>query len=78
MEEVVRELGTGNLTISPSTSLLRKTDEIGAMARELESFRATLSDIVSDIKHSAAELAKTGENLDQMAAQTAQGYLQRL
>ena len=70
MEEVVRELGTGNLTISPSTSLLRKTDEIGAMARELESFRATLSDIVSDIKHSAAELAKTGENLDQMAAQT--------
>ncbi len=70
MEEVVRELGTGNLTVKPSASLLKKTDEIGAMARELESFRITLSDIVSDIKQSAAELATTGENLDQMAVQT--------
>lgn len=70
MEGFVKELGTGNLTVSASGRALGKTDEIGAMARALEDFRGTLAGIVGDIKQSAEALAGTGEKLDSMAVKT--------
>lgn len=69
-EEVILELEIGNLTVSPSDKLMKKKDEIGAMARSLEKLRATLTEIVTDIMKSSETLSATGENLDMMAAQT--------
>ncbi len=69
-EKVVGLLAEGDLTTSPAARVMRKNDEIGAMARALEQLRATLSEIVSDIQLSSNELSVTGENLDNMAAQT--------
>lgn len=69
-ETVIHELEMGNLTVCPSDKLLRKTDEIGQMARSLEKLRSSLTEIVTDIRDSSAVLASTGENLDTMASQT--------
>ena len=69
-EKVVGLLADGDLTTSPAARVMRKNDEIGAMARALEQLRVTLSEIVSDIQLSSNELSVTGENLDNMAAQT--------
>ena len=69
-EKVVALLADGDLTTSPAARVMRKNDEIGAMARALEQLRVTLSEIVSDIQLSSNELSVTGENLDNMAAQT--------
>lgn len=69
-EKVIWELEIGNLTEKPSERLMKKTDEIGAMARSLEKLRSTLTDIVTDIMKSSEALSATGENLDAMATQT--------
>lgn len=69
-EGVILELSTGNLAVSPSAKIMKKADEVGAMARALEKFRITLSSIVTDIMESSEALSSTGENLDTMASQT--------
>lgn len=69
-QEVIGKLAEGDLTVSPSAKVMKKNDEVGEMAKALEQLRVTLSEIVTDIQLSANELAVTGENLDNMAAQT--------
>lgn len=69
-ERVISEMEAGNLTVSPSARLMRKTDEIGSMARALEGLRNRLSEIVTDITRTVETLANTGQSLDSMASQT--------
>lgn len=67
---IIENLADGDLTIAPSGSLMKRTDEIGLMAKSIESFRITLKNIVEDIMNSSRALSVTGENLDNMAMQT--------
>lgn len=69
-ERVVTAIADGDLTVSPSERAMKKKDEIGVIAREIDSLRATLNDMVSKIMESAAILTETGRNLREMASQT--------
>lgn len=69
-ERVIQGLKNGDLTVSISGKMMRKTDEIGAMIEALESLRISLVEIVTNIQNSSESLAVTGERLDGMASQT--------
>lgn len=69
-ECIVSTIAEGDLTISPSESLMKKKNEVGTMARAIENLRATLYEMVSDVMSSAEQLSETGKNLDLMASQT--------
>ncbi len=69
-ERVIQGLENGDLTVRVSDKVMRKSDEVGAMAVSLERFRVTLGEIVTNIKSSSNELSVTGERLDGMANQT--------
>lgn len=69
-ERVIGRLAEGDLTVSPNARTQRKQDEVGRMARAVETLRLTLNGIVTDVRASADELAVTGEALDDMASQT--------
>ena len=69
-ERVIQSLENGDLTVRVSDKVMRKTDEVGAMAVSLERLRVKLSEIVTNIKSSSNELSVTGERLDGMANQT--------
>lgn len=69
-ERIVSTIAEGDLTTSPSESLMKKKDEVGTMARAIENLRSTLYDMVSDVMSSAEQLSETGKNLDSMASQT--------
>lgn len=69
-ERVIQSLENGDLTVRVSDKVMRKTDEVGAMAVSLERLRVTLGEIVTNIKSSSNELSVTGERLDGMANQT--------
>lgn len=69
-ERVIGRLAEGDLTVSPNARTQRKQDEVGRMARAVETLRLTLNGIVTDVRVSADELAVTGEALDDMASQT--------
>lgn len=69
-ERVIQSLENGDLTVRVSDKVMRKTDEVGAMAVSLERLRVTLGEVVTNIKSSSNELSVTGERLDGMANQT--------
>lgn len=69
-EELILEYSVGNLTEEPPQKLLKKKDEIGEIARSLETLRSTMSEIIADISLSSKVLSETGQALDEMALQT--------
>lgn len=69
-EKAVGRIAEGDLTMGPTEKVMRKQDEVGKIAREVEMLRTTLHGIVTDVRTSAEELSATGGALDDMAAQT--------
>ena len=69
-ERAVGRIAEGDLTMGPTEKVMRKQDEVGKIAREVEMLRTTLHGIVTDVRDSAEELSATGGALDDMAMQT--------
>lgn len=69
-EAALRGLAEGRINIKIEEKYLKRGDEIGSMARELNSLREKLMTIIGNIKNSSAVLMDSGENLSQMAQQS--------
>ncbi len=70
IEKVAVGISHGDLTIAISPKSLKRTDEIGIMARALSDMIDKLKEIVEDIAKSAEVLMKDGHELENMASQT--------
>lgn len=70
MEKVVVRISHGDLTTMVDPKSLKRTDEIGIMARALKDTIEKLCEIINDISNSATVLMKDGHELENMAHQT--------
>lgn len=70
MEKVVVRISHGDLTTVVDPKSLKRTDEIGIMARALRDTIEKLCEIINDISNSATVLMKDGHELENMAHQT--------
>lgn len=70
MEKVVVRISHGDLTTVIDPKSLKRSDEIGIMARALRDTINRLSEIIHDITKSATVLMKDGHDLENMASQT--------
>lgn len=69
-EKALLQLSEGNLAIEVDRRALKRSDEIGVMARALYTTIDELRDIITDISQSANTLMKEGTQLEEMASQT--------
>lgn len=70
MEKAVVRISHGDLTTVIDPKSLKRSDEIGIMARALRDTIDKLSEIIQDINQSAVVLMKDGHELENMASQT--------
>lgn len=70
IEKVAVGISHGDLTVAISPKSLKRSDEIGIMARALSDMIDKLKEIVEDIAKSAEVLMKDGHELENMASQT--------
>ena len=70
MEKAVVRISQGDLTTVIDPKSLKRSDEIGVMARALRDTINKLSEIIRDITRSATVLMKDGHDLENMASQT--------
>ncbi len=66
-EDVIVQLGKGNLNIKIDEKILARNDELGSIANSLDHLVRELSSIIRHIQGSADELMKSGQSLDEMA-----------
>lgn len=69
-EEILIQVSEGNLTAEIKPASLKRTDEIGVMARALSTTISELSEVIAHISNSSAVLMKEGTQLEEMASQT--------
>lgn len=68
--KAVQGLGGGNLSITVEASALKRQDELGDMAREVELLKNKLFEMMSNIRDEAETLMNAGHELSTMANQT--------
>lgn len=66
-EDVILELENGNLTVQVDEKVMRRNDELGAMARSVNHLKNRLFEIIGGIKKSSEVLYNSGESLSEMA-----------
>ena len=69
-EEVISQLGKGNLKVKVNEKAKKRKDEIGAMTRELELLINELVEVIANVKNSSKVLFTSGTSLEEMANQT--------
>ena len=70
IEAVISEIGKGNLKVSVDDKYKKRSDELGNMAREMESLVAKLVEAIGNAKNSSKVLFNSGTSLKEMASQT--------
>jgi methyl-accepting chemotaxis protein len=73
MKRIDKGLGimaTGNLTVEFDSRDLKRTDEIGSIAKATQHLRDSFLKVIGDIKSSVAVVKKASENVDQMSNQS--------
>ncbi len=73
MKRIDKGLGimaTGDLTVEFDERDLKRTDEIGSIAKATQHLRDSFLKVVGDIKSSVAVVKKASENVDQMSNQS--------
>lgn len=73
MKRIDKGLGimaTGDLTVEFDEKDLKRTDEIGSIAKATQHLRDSFLKVVGDIKSSVAVVKKASENVDQMSNQS--------
>lgn len=68
--QAVANLAEGDLKTKVSQKALKRGDELGLMAREVEMLRDELAKVLSKVKESSAVLLDSGKELSSMASQT--------
>lgn len=66
-EAPLTALSEGDLSVNVPETVLKRSDEIGAMGRATESVLSKLREIVGDLQHTAVSLHEAGAALDSMA-----------
>lgn len=69
-EEILIQVSEGNLAAEVKDASLKRSDEIGVMARALSTTISRLSEVITHISDSSAVLMKEGTQLEEMASQT--------
>lgn len=69
-QDYIAEMTMGNLKIEMDAKAKKRTDEIGLMCRELDSFKNELTNVVGKIKNSSQVLFTSGTSLEDMANQS--------
>lgn len=69
-QEVISEMAQGNLQITVDAHSQKRSDEIGAMTRELEELIHKLVTIIGNVKQSSRVLFASGTSLEEMATQS--------
>ena len=69
-EEAIMELESGNLIAHMDEKVMRRNDELGAMARSVNNLKNRLFEIIGGIKKSSEILYSSGESLSEMATQS--------
>jgi methyl-accepting chemotaxis protein len=73
MKRIDKGLGimaTGDLTVEFDSRDLKRTDEIGSIAKATQHLRDSFLKVIGDIKSSVAVVKKASENVDQMSNQS--------
>ena len=68
--KAVSELAGGNLKVSIGTNALSRNDELGDMAKGVQTLQRELSDIMTKVRQSSQVLLDAGRDLSSMATQT--------
>ncbi len=66
----IAEMTTGNLKVEMDPKAKKRTDEVGLMCTQLETFNEQLVGVVGKIKHSSQVLFDSGTSLEDMANQS--------
>lgn len=69
-ENLLSSLAEGDLNLSVSERILKRSDEIGRMGLAVQRLLEKLQDIIGDIKKNTSILKKQGDDLESMASQT--------
>lgn len=69
-EVMLNTLAQGDLSIQVDEKLLKRKDELGIMGRSLQELMDKLKNIIGDMKQSADVLAKSGQEMNDLADQT--------
>lgn len=69
-EELLAAISEGNLQLKVSAGILKRNDEIGIMARAMETLLERLNHVVGGIKQNTDNLMQQGNSLESMASQT--------
>ncbi|HUW42271.1 MAG TPA: methyl-accepting chemotaxis protein [Rectinemataceae bacterium] len=69
-------IASGDLSVGIAAGHLRRADEMGALARALETMKGDLAGIVGEIRGSAVSLRDVGQDIAANAAQTAAAVTQ--
>lgn len=69
-EGLLSSLAEGDLNLSVSERILKRSDEIGRMGYAVQKLLEKLQDIIGDIKKNTITLKKQGDDLESMASQT--------
>lgn len=69
-EGLLSSLAEGDLNLTVSERILKRTDEIGKMGHAVQRLLEELQNIIGDIKKNTATLKKQGDDLESMASQT--------
>ncbi|MCD7825829.1 MAG: methyl-accepting chemotaxis protein [Clostridiaceae bacterium] len=69
-KNVITDLAAGKLQIEIEDSILKRSDELGDMAREVAALKDQLNQVVTRVKESSRVLLQEGQDLSQMASQT--------
>ena len=62
VEANLRQSASGDLSFTVNSSLLKRADEIGEMARSLENVRQSLAGMIGSVVHTGEKLGESSEN----------------
>lgn len=68
--DMLNMLAQGDLSVQVDSRLLKRNDELGMMGRSLQELMDKLKNIIGELKKSADVLAKSGQEMNDLAEQT--------
>ena len=73
----IKEIGSGNFSFRTHEDILQRKDELGDMARSIESINVEMSKVIDEINKTAKDLEKTSEKMNSEAKQISDGSQQQ-
>ncbi len=70
INNIIRVLSTGDLTVEFNDKDLVRTDEVGSIARSTETLRDSFKEVLGDIENTVVTVKEAAENVDMMSSQS--------